>query len=83
MLLSGRSLAQKQFARQSTARQSAADDMDGTLAYWAYIPGYTIGAIQIQEQYTLVDVPEQYVDQVLDKAGTLKIQWRPIMLERA
>ena len=59
------------------------NDVVGTLAYQANIPGYTIGAIRIQDQHTLVDVPEQYVAQVLDKAGAIRIHRRAITIERA
>jgi len=59
------------------------NDVVGTLAYQANIPGYTIGAIRIQDQHTLVDVPEQYVAQVLDKAGAIKIHRQSITIERA
>jgi ATP-dependent RNA helicase DeaD len=58
------------------------NDVVGTLAYQADIPGYAIGAIRIQDQFTLVDVPEQYVAQVLDKAGALRLHRRPITLEK-
>jgi ATP-dependent RNA helicase DeaD len=59
------------------------NDVVGTIAYEANIPGYTIGAIRIQEQHTLVDVPEQYVAQVLDKAGAIRIRRQAITIERA
>ncbi len=59
------------------------NDVVGTLAYQANIPGYTIGAIRIQDQHTLVDVPEQYVTQVLDKAGAIQIHRQAITIERA
>jgi ATP-dependent RNA helicase DeaD len=59
------------------------NDVVGTLAYQADIPGKTIGAIRIQEQHTLVDVPERYVDQVLEKNGAMKIHRQPIAVERA
>ena len=59
------------------------NDVVGTIAYEANIPGYTIGAIRIQEQHTLVDVPEQYVAQVLDKAGAIRIHRQVITIERA
>ncbi|MGB3716117.1 MAG: DEAD/DEAH box helicase [Candidatus Promineifilaceae bacterium] len=59
------------------------NDVVGTIAYQANIPGYTIGAIRIQDQHTLVDVPEQYVNQVLDKAGAIHIHRKAITIERA
>lgn len=59
------------------------NDVVGTLAYQADIPGKTIGAIRIQEQHTLVDVPERYVAQVLEKNGAMKIHRQAIIIERA
>ncbi len=59
------------------------NDVVGTIAYQANIPGYTIGAIRIQDEHTLVDVPEQYVSQVLDKAGAIQIHRQAITIERA
>ncbi|MGD8857613.1 MAG: DEAD/DEAH box helicase, partial [Chloroflexota bacterium] len=59
------------------------NDVVGTLAYQADIPGKTIGAIRIQDQHTLVDVPERYVAQVLAKNGDMKIHRQAIVIERA
>lgn len=59
------------------------NDVVGTLAYQADIPGKTIGAIRIQDQHTLVDVPERYVAQVLAKNGDMKIHRQAIVVERA
>jgi ATP-dependent RNA helicase DeaD len=59
------------------------NDVVGTIAYQADIPGSTIGAIRIQDQHTLVDVPEQYVSQVLDKAGAINIHRKAITIVRA
>lgn len=49
------------------------NDVVGSIAFHAGIPGRAIGAIRIQEQHTLVDVPEQFVAQVLDKASTYRL----------
>jgi ATP-dependent RNA helicase DeaD len=59
------------------------NDIVGSLAYQANIPGNTIGAIHIQEQHTLVDVPEQFVAQVLAKGSDYHIRQYPIKMERA
>ncbi|MCB0190665.1 MAG: DEAD/DEAH box helicase [Anaerolineae bacterium] len=55
----------------------------GTLAYHADIPGNAIGKIRIQDQHTLVDVPEQFVGQVLAKTGSFRIGKQRIAVERA
>jgi ATP-dependent RNA helicase DeaD len=59
------------------------NDVVSTIARHAEIPGHTIGAIRIQEHYTLVDVPEQFVTQVLAKAGKYQIRQRPVTVECA
>jgi ATP-dependent RNA helicase DeaD len=41
------------------------NDVVGTIAYHADIPGRAIGAIRIQDQQTLVDIPQELVSQVL------------------
>ncbi len=58
-------------------------DVVGTLAYHADIPGKTIGAIKIREVHTLVDVPEQYVPQVLAKSGDYQVRKQAITIELA
>lgn len=55
----------------------------GTLARQADIPGNSIGKIRIQEQRTLVDIPEQLVKQVLSKTGRYRIGSQYIQVERA
>ncbi|MFQ5401013.1 MAG: DEAD/DEAH box helicase [Anaerolineae bacterium] len=57
------------------------NDVVGTIAYNANIPGKTIGAIRIQNDHTLVDVPAQFSEQVL--AGTYQIHRQTITVERA
>jgi len=59
------------------------NDIVGSIAYHANIPGNTIGAIHIQEQHTLVDVPEQFVAQLLAKASEYRIRQQLITVERA
>ncbi|MEM7346126.1 MAG: DEAD/DEAH box helicase [Chloroflexota bacterium] len=55
----------------------------GTLAFHADIPGYVIGRISIQDEHTFVDVPEEFVGQVLAKSGKYQIGKRPVPVERA
>ena len=59
------------------------NDVVGSIAFHADIPGYAIGAIRIQENHTLVDVPEQFVAQVLAKAGSYRIRKQAVDVERA
>ena len=59
------------------------NDVVGTIAHHANIPGYTIGKIKFQEKRTLVDVPEKFVQQVLDKSGEYEVQKHHVTIERA
>jgi ATP-dependent RNA helicase DeaD len=59
------------------------NDVVGTIAFHADIPGRTIGAIRIQDQHTLVDVPEKFVTQILDKSGSYQIHRQAVTIERA
>jgi ATP-dependent RNA helicase DeaD len=55
----------------------------GTIAHFADIPGKSIGRILIQEKKTFVDVPEQFMGQVLAKTGAYRIRNQRITVERA
>jgi ATP-dependent RNA helicase DeaD len=50
------------------------NDVVGTISAHAKIPGYTIGKILIRDQYTLVDIPEKFVDKVLAKTGDYRFR---------
>jgi ATP-dependent RNA helicase DeaD len=58
------------------------NDVVGTIAFHADIPGNSIGKIKIQQQNSFVDVPEKYVDQVLANAPAMKIHRQFIDLKR-
>ncbi|MCP4363067.1 MAG: RNA helicase, partial [Chloroflexi bacterium] len=57
------------------------NDVVGTIAYHANIPGRVIGAIRIQEQHTFVDVPEQFVPQVLASTGKYQVRKKNLTIE--
>ncbi len=59
------------------------NDVVGTIAYQADIPGSTIGKIRIEDQFTWVDVPEQFVDKILLQNGNYRIGKHKFALERA
>jgi ATP-dependent RNA helicase DeaD len=59
------------------------NDVVGTLAYQADIPGRVIGKINILDGHTLVDVPTEFVDQVLAKKDTFRFKRNNITIERA
>jgi ATP-dependent RNA helicase DeaD len=49
------------------------NDIVGTIAFHANIPGYTIGKIRIEDKHTFVDIPEDLIDQVLKHNGNYRI----------
>ena len=58
-------------------------DVVGTIAYHADIPGSTLGAILIDRETTLVDVPERLVGKVLEHADRYEIHREPVRVELA
>jgi ATP-dependent RNA helicase DeaD len=59
------------------------NDIVGTIAFHANIPGYTIGKIRIEDKVTYVDVPEDLVEQVLKQNGNYRIGKEKFALTRA
>ncbi len=59
------------------------NDVVGTIAYHADIPGHTIGKIHIQDKFTLVDVPEKFAAQVLAKNGNYRIRQQLVNIKPA
>ena len=49
------------------------NDIVGTIAFHANIPGYTIGKIRIEDKYSFVDIPEEIVEQVLKQSGNYRV----------
>jgi ATP-dependent RNA helicase DeaD len=54
-----------------------------TIAFHADIPGSVIGKIHILDQQTLVDVPGEYLAQVLARSGKYRIHKQPVAVELA
>jgi len=59
------------------------NDVVGTLAYQANIPGKTIGKILIQDRRTLVDVNEAFVGQVLARSEPYRIGRKSFTIDLA
>jgi ATP-dependent RNA helicase DeaD len=55
----------------------------GSLAHYADIPGRSLGKISIQQQHTLVDVPENLVGRVLGKGADYRIGSKTVTVQRA
>lgn len=59
------------------------NDVVSTIAYHSGVPGHSIGKIHIHDRHTLVDVPEDYLAQVLSKAEKYRIHKQPVTVEVA
>jgi ATP-dependent RNA helicase DeaD len=59
------------------------NEIVGTIAFHANIPGYTIGKIRIEDKVTFVDVPQDVVDQVLKQNGNYRIGKEKFSLTKA
>ncbi len=59
------------------------NDIVGTIAFHANIPGYTIGKIRIEDKFTLVDIPEDLVEQVLKQNGNYRLGKDKLTLVKA
>ena len=58
------------------------NDIVGAIAAHADIPGKAIGKISIGDQRSLVDVPEEFVAQVLNKTARATFHRQPLDLQR-
>ena len=58
-------------------------DFVGAIANEAGIPGRAIGAIDIFDDYTFVDIPQEFVDRVLAAMRGARIKGRPVNAEVA
>jgi ATP-dependent RNA helicase DeaD len=58
-------------------------DIVGAIAGEARIPGESIGAIEIADQFTLVEIEDQYAEQVLRAMSRASIKGRPVQVRRA
>jgi hypothetical protein len=58
-------------------------DLVGAIANEAGIPGKSIGAIDIYDRFSFVEVPTQYRDQVLERMRRTTIRNQPISIKVA
>jgi len=58
-------------------------DIVGTIASVANIPGKNIGKIFIQDHTTFVDIPEKFISDVFSNAGDITLHNQPVTVERA
>jgi ATP-dependent RNA helicase DeaD len=59
------------------------NDIVGTIAYNANIPGYVIGKIRIEDKVTFVDIPDDVVEQVLKQNGNYRFGKEKFSLTKA
>ena len=59
------------------------NDIVGTIAFNANIPGYVIGKIRIEDKVTYVDVPEDVLEQVLKQNGNYRLGKEKFALTKA
>jgi len=59
------------------------NDIVGTIAFHANIPGYTIGKIRIEDKITFVDIPEDLIEQVMTHNGNYRIGKEKFSLAKA
>lgn len=58
-------------------------DIVGAIAGESGMPGQLIGAIKMYDNYTFVEVPGEYADEVLQAMKNVKIKGRDVHMERA
>ena len=58
-------------------------DIVGAIAGESGMPGQLVGSIQMYDNYTFVEVPMEYADDVLSAMQNVKIRGRNIQIERA
>ena len=58
-------------------------DIVGAIAGESGMPGELIGEIKMYDNYTFVEVPEEYADEVLQKMKNVKMKGRSMHIERA
>jgi ATP-dependent RNA helicase DeaD len=59
------------------------NDIVGTIAFHANIPGHVIGKIRIEDKITYVDIPEDLVDQVMKHNGNYNVGKDKFSLQKA
>lgn len=55
----------------------------GAIARFSKIPGNSIGKILIKQNHSLVDIESQYVEQVLEQSGQIKMRKKRVTFKRA
>ncbi|HEY4590189.1 MAG TPA: DEAD/DEAH box helicase [Thermoanaerobaculia bacterium] len=58
-------------------------DIVGAIANEAGVPGKAIGSIDIYDRFTFVEIPAQYLDQVLERMARATIRGRPVQIRVA
>ena len=69
--------------RKGSAHGIRPNDIVGTIARYADIPGSLIGKIRIEEDHAFVDVPERFIEQVMTHNGNYRVGKHKFALEKA
>jgi ATP-dependent RNA helicase DeaD len=57
-------------------------DLVGAIANEAGVAGALIGAIQITDRFSIVEVPEELADQVVEAMGRTKLRGKKVRVRR-
>ena len=59
------------------------NEVVSSIAYFAEIPGKSLGKIIIQDKSTLIDIPDQFVNKVISSSGKIKLRKENIHIQLA
>ena len=78
-----RKIQQELFINIGKAQKVKAKDILGAIAGEANIPGKLVGAIDLYDKYTFVEVPKEHARAVLKAMKNVKIKGKAINIEPA
>jgi ATP-dependent RNA helicase DeaD len=57
-------------------------DLVGAIAGETRVPGNVLGPIKISETFSLVDVPEEFAEEIIDRMRTANLRGKPVTIRR-
>lgn len=79
----GRSARARLFVNVGKRDKIRPGDIVGAIAGESGMPGQLVGSIQMYDNYTFVEVPGEYAEEVLEAMHNVKIRGRSVLVERA